>query len=194
MTSISALHGQAGNRRKPARAWRTGRAVLRLALTGDSIVERRLLTRNDAALRPLFDLIRGADVAFTNLEVLANDFAAIRRWRAGARISARRPGCSTSWPAGFDLFATATNHALDYGVSGPAAHDRGDGGTRALLRRRRPQSRGCAPARLPRRARRHRGDGLLLRPSPRARRRPRSGPTCRDGPASIRCATRRFTR
>ena len=31
----------------------------------------------------------------------------------------RRPACSTSWSTrGFDLFATATNHSLDYGVSG----------------------------------------------------------------------------
>ena len=74
MTSISALRGQANNRRKPARANRTGRAPLRLALTGDSIVERRLLTLEDATVRPLFDLIRGADIAFTNLEVLPNDF------------------------------------------------------------------------------------------------------------------------
>ena len=61
MTSISALRGQADNRRKPARARRTDRAALRLALTGDSIVERRLLTLKDATLRPPFDLIRGTD-------------------------------------------------------------------------------------------------------------------------------------
>src|SRR5205823_356036 len=48
--------------------------TMRLALTGDSIIERRLNSRTDPELLPLFDLIRGADIAFTNLEVLPNDF------------------------------------------------------------------------------------------------------------------------
>ena len=52
----------------------TNGSILRVALTGDSIVERRLLTREDATVQPLFDLIRNADIAFTNLEVLPNDF------------------------------------------------------------------------------------------------------------------------
>jgi len=53
MTSISALHGQAASQ---ARKGVPDRPTLRLALTGDSIVERRLLTLKDATLRPLFDL------------------------------------------------------------------------------------------------------------------------------------------
>ena len=42
---------------------------LTLALTGDSILQRRLLSREDDSLRPLFDMARGADVAFTNRSV-----------------------------------------------------------------------------------------------------------------------------
>lgn len=49
-------------------------AFLRLALTGDSILQRRLLSCTDLVIRPLFELVRGADVAFTNLEVLPNDY------------------------------------------------------------------------------------------------------------------------
>lgn len=45
-------------------------ASLRLALTGDSILQRRLLSRTDPVVRPLFDLVRSADLAFTNLEGL----------------------------------------------------------------------------------------------------------------------------
>jgi hypothetical protein len=45
-----------------------------LLLTGDSILQRRLNSRDDAELRPLFDKVRRADVAFTNLEGLANDY------------------------------------------------------------------------------------------------------------------------
>ena len=47
---------------------------MKIALTGDSILQRRLHSRDDQALSPLFDLIRAADVSFTNLEVLPNDF------------------------------------------------------------------------------------------------------------------------
>src|SRR5260221_43281 len=47
---------------------------LSLLLTGDSILQRRLNSRDDAGLRPLFDKVRAADVAFTNLEGLANDY------------------------------------------------------------------------------------------------------------------------
>ena len=45
-----------------------------LALTGDSILQRRLQSSTDPAVKPLFDLIRGCDAAFTNLEVLPNDY------------------------------------------------------------------------------------------------------------------------
>ena len=110
-----------------------------------------------------------------------------RRAGAGesaARISARRPGCSTSWSRrASSLFATATNHCARLLDLRPAAVDRGDGAARAVVRRRRPPSRGCAAALLPHPSGRHGGDDLVLpRRSPRARRRPRRGPTCRAGP------------
>ncbi len=94
-------------------------APLRLLLTGDSILQRRLRSRDDAALSPLFDRVRAADVAFTNLEVLANDYRGDPVLESGGSHFG-----APSWvldelvDAGFDLFATATNHSLDYGVSG----------------------------------------------------------------------------
>ena len=48
--------------------------TLKLLLSGDSILQRRLQSRSDPELKPLFDKVRAADVAFTNLEVLANDY------------------------------------------------------------------------------------------------------------------------
>ena len=48
--------------------------ALSLLLTGDSILQRRLNSRDDPELKPLFDRVRAADVAFTNLEGLANDY------------------------------------------------------------------------------------------------------------------------
>jgi poly-gamma-glutamate capsule biosynthesis protein CapA/YwtB (metallophosphatase superfamily) len=93
--------------------------TLSLALTGDSILQRRLLSTTDPELRPLFDRIRAADVAFTNLEVLANDFRGDPSQECGGSHFG-----GPAWvldelrDAGFDLFAAATNHCLDYSISG----------------------------------------------------------------------------
>ena len=180
MTSISTLHGQADSRRKPAEGRRTGQAALRLALTGDSIVERRLLTLDDATLRPLFDRVRAADVAFTNLEVLANDYRGDPALESGgSHFGAPAWVLDELSEAGFDLFATATNHALDYASRASCIRSR-RWRRAGSLRRRRAQSRGCAAARLSHPSARHRGDDLLrlvLRQGPGGGR--RSGPTCR---------------
>jgi len=94
-------------------------ASLRLALTGDSILQRRLLSRQDPLLSPLFDLIRGADLAFTNLEVLANDFRGDPALESGgSHFGAPAWVLDELTDAGFNLFATATNHCLDYSISG----------------------------------------------------------------------------
>ncbi|GAA4501050.1 CapA family protein [Gluconacetobacter tumulicola] len=90
-----------------------------LALTGDSILLRRLNSMTDPAISPLFDLIRSSDIAFTNLEVLPNDFEGDPALESGGSHFG-----APSWvidelaEAGFDLFATATNHSLDYSISG----------------------------------------------------------------------------
>ena len=45
-----------------------------LALTGDSIITRRLSVYSEPAFTRIIELIRGADAAFTNLEMLFHDF------------------------------------------------------------------------------------------------------------------------
>lgn len=93
--------------------------TLRLALTGDSILLRRLQSRTDPELVPLFDLIHGADIAFTNLEVLPNDFRGDPASESGgSHFGAPAWVVDELTEAGFDLFATATNHSLDYSISG----------------------------------------------------------------------------
>jgi poly-gamma-glutamate capsule biosynthesis protein CapA/YwtB (metallophosphatase superfamily) len=93
--------------------------TLRIALTGDSILERRLLSRTDPELRPLFDLIRGADIGFTNLEVLPNDFRGDPALESGgSHFGAPSWVLDELTEAGFQMFAGATNHSLDYGVAG----------------------------------------------------------------------------
>ncbi|MBV9834936.1 MAG: CapA family protein [Alphaproteobacteria bacterium] len=94
-------------------------STLRLLLTGDSILQRRLQSRADGLLAPLFDRVRAADVAFTNLEVLANDYRGDPALESGgSHFGAPAWVLDELVDAGFDLFATATNHSLDYGVSG----------------------------------------------------------------------------
>ncbi|MBL6615036.1 MAG: CapA family protein [Reyranella sp.] len=90
-----------------------------LLLTGDSILQRRLNSRDDAELKPLFDKVRAADVAFTNLEGLANDYRGDPALESGgSHFGAPAWVLDELTAAGFDLFATATNHALDYSISG----------------------------------------------------------------------------
>lgn len=90
-----------------------------LALTGDSILQRRLLSTRDPELVPLFDRIRAADLAFTNLEVLANDYRGEPALESGgSHFGAPAWVIDDLREAGFELFAAATNHALDYGTTG----------------------------------------------------------------------------
>ena len=93
--------------------------ALTLLLSGDSILQRRLNSRDDAELKPLFDKVRAADVAFTNLEVLANDYRGDPALESGgSHFGAPAWVLDELVDAGFDLFAVATNHALDYSISG----------------------------------------------------------------------------
>src|SRR5580700_9342084 len=93
--------------------------TLSLLLTGDSILQRRLNSRDDAELRPLFDKVRAADVAFTNFEVLANDYRGDPALEGGgSHFGAPAWVLDELLAAGIDLFATATNHSLDYSISG----------------------------------------------------------------------------
>ena len=92
---------------------------LTLALSGDSIIQRRLLSRTDPVLAPLFDLVRGTDIAFTNLEVLANDYRGDPAFECGgSHFGAPAWVLDELAEAGFNLFATATNHCGDYGIAG----------------------------------------------------------------------------
>lgn len=90
-----------------------------VALTGDSIVTRRVPADVDDATSQLVELLRGADVSFTNLEVLPNDFRGYPAVESGGTHLA-----APSWvldeltAMGFDLFGCANNHALDYSIEG----------------------------------------------------------------------------
>ncbi len=94
-------------------------ASLRLALTGDSIITRRTAVYQDEPTRQLLALIRGADLAFTNLEVLPNDFRGYPAVESGGtHLVAHSWVLDELLAMGFDLFACANNHTLDYSIEG----------------------------------------------------------------------------
>jgi poly-gamma-glutamate synthesis protein (capsule biosynthesis protein) len=89
------------------------------ALTGDSIITRRISVYTEPAFTRLIDLVRGADVAFTNLEMLFHDYEPYAMNESGGTYMRAEPALAKeiAW-AGFDLVSRANNHTGDYGVLG----------------------------------------------------------------------------
>ena len=90
-----------------------------MALTGDSIITRALSVYDEPAYLEMIEMIRGADVAFTNLEVQLHDYEVYPAHQSGGTWMRADPAMAgeLAW-AGFDLVALANNHTGDYGVDG----------------------------------------------------------------------------
>lgn len=95
------------------------RPPVTFALAGDSIITRQLSIYREPAFVRLIDLIRGADVGFTNLEMLFHDYESPPMNESGGTWMRAEPALVKElvW-AGFDLVSRANNHAGDYGVGG----------------------------------------------------------------------------
>lgn len=93
--------------------------AMTMALTGDAIITRRLSPYQEPAFLRMIELIRGADVAFTNLEMLFHDFEPYPMHQSGGTYMRADPALLKElvW-AGFDLVSLANNHTGDYGVEG----------------------------------------------------------------------------
>jgi poly-gamma-glutamate synthesis protein (capsule biosynthesis protein) len=89
------------------------------ALTGDSIITRKLSVYNEPAFTRLIELIRSADAAFTNLEMLFHDYEPHASAASGGTYMRAEPALVKDlvW-AGFDMVSRANNHTGDYGVLG----------------------------------------------------------------------------
>jgi poly-gamma-glutamate synthesis protein (capsule biosynthesis protein) len=94
-------------------------AEFSLALTGDSIITRPIAIYNEPSFTRMIDLIRGADAAFTNLEMLFHDYEPYAMNESGGTYMRAEPALLKDlvW-AGFDMVARANNHTGDYGVLG----------------------------------------------------------------------------
>jgi poly-gamma-glutamate synthesis protein (capsule biosynthesis protein) len=90
-----------------------------MALTGDSLITMKLSVHTEPAFLKMIDLIRGVDVAFTNLEMLFHDYEPYPSTESGGTYMRADPAIvkELAW-AGFDMVARANNHTGDYGVEG----------------------------------------------------------------------------
>jgi Bacterial capsule synthesis protein PGA_cap. len=91
---------------------------LTIALSGDSIINRRISACNDEGFLSLIDEIRAADIGFTHLEMIlldeVDDHAYPAAEAGGTWMSAQlRIAEEFAW-AGFEMVSHASNHALDY--------------------------------------------------------------------------------
>ena len=96
----------------------SGQPVARytMALTGDSIITRKLSVYQEPEFLEMIELIRSADVAFTNVEILFHDYESYPMAAGGGTYMRAQPEIATelAW-AGFDLGSLANNHSGDYG-------------------------------------------------------------------------------
>jgi len=123
LAAIGYLHGASADSSAAAsRVVQPGVADTRgltLALTGDSIITMKLSVHTDPAFVKMIELVRGADAAFTNLEMLFHDYEPFPSTESGGTYMRADPALARElvW-AGFDLVARANNHTHDYGVEG----------------------------------------------------------------------------
>ncbi len=96
-----------------------GDGTFSIALTGDAIITRRLSPYREPEFLRLVEIIRNADAAFTNLEMLFHDYEPYPMHQSGGTYMRAEPALAAElvW-AGFDLVSTANNHTGDYGVEG----------------------------------------------------------------------------
>ena len=87
-----------------------------MALTGDSIITRKLSVYQEPEFLEMIELIRSADVAFTNVEILFHDYESYPMAAGGGTYMRAQPEIAKelAW-AGFDLGSLANNHSGDYG-------------------------------------------------------------------------------
>lgn len=97
------------------------REPVSVLLTGDALITRPYLA--DSPERQGFvDLVQGVDAALTNVEAPFNDFAGPPAHGIGIHLSAAAQRARELQQVGFNLFAAANNHALDYGIDGLRRH------------------------------------------------------------------------
>ncbi|SVB06262.1 uncharacterized protein METZ01_LOCUS159116, partial [marine metagenome] len=89
------------------------------ALGGDALITRKLSVYKEPKFLELIELIRGADAAFVNLEMLFHDYEPYPMHQSGGTWTRADPALIHDFVwAGFDMVSRANNHTGDYGVEG----------------------------------------------------------------------------
>lgn len=94
--------------------------TMTFALTGDAIISQRLSPYEEPEYLRMIELVRSADLAFTNLEVLFHDYTeGYPAAHSGGTWMAAEPYLAEElvW-AGFDMVSLANNHTMDYAAGG----------------------------------------------------------------------------
>jgi len=90
-----------------------------LTATGDLLITRRLSPYKEPKYLEIWDIIKASDIKFTNLEMLVHDYRGYPAAESGGTYCITEPFIveELKW-AGFNLFARANNHTMDYGAGG----------------------------------------------------------------------------
>src|SRR5947209_12888879 len=90
----------------------TDHSEFTVALAGDSIITRPISIYREPEFMRLIEIVRGADAAFTNLEMLFHDYESPPMHESGGTWMRADPALVKDlvW-AGFDLVSRANNHA-----------------------------------------------------------------------------------
>jgi len=89
------------------------------ALGGDALITRKLSVYKEPKFLDLIEMIRGADAAFVNLEMLFHDYEPYPMHQSGGTWTRADPALIDDFVwAGFDMVSRANNHTGDYGVEG----------------------------------------------------------------------------
>ena len=92
---------------------------MKLTATGDALITRRMPLYDDPAFMGMIELIRGCDVAFTNMEVTLSRFRGWPVVESGGMALSTDPQCAHDLRRmGFNCTAFANNHTLNYGEEG----------------------------------------------------------------------------
>jgi poly-gamma-glutamate capsule biosynthesis protein CapA/YwtB (metallophosphatase superfamily) len=98
-----------------------GERTFRIALTGDAVLTQRLSAHEEPRFLGVIELLRGADLAFTNLETLFHDYEpspAAQSGNLGLYLRAEPALARELAWAGIDLVSLANDHIGDYGEEG----------------------------------------------------------------------------
>jgi poly-gamma-glutamate capsule biosynthesis protein CapA/YwtB (metallophosphatase superfamily) len=92
---------------------------LTLTATGDALISQKLSVFTEPAFLEMVGVIKSADVRFTNLEMLLHKFEGYPAAQSGGTWVCADPAILDElvW-TGFNLFAWANNHTLDWGEGG----------------------------------------------------------------------------